>query len=211
MSNLSINGAPLAQIYAFNLRPHTFIHESWYTPATVKAVHQLRRTSSNLASIDKYLLDKFRLRNNYCFDFSRPQLRLVLEGSDVLERFIRLSGLVHMGGLIRRSIKADDVIQIRNELANDEYEFAMNRAAFIVPDSRIEGVEGHLNGLSSKVDELGVRSLKALVISHSDAIVKRVELKLHKSLAPYFEIEPSVGDEDTAKLLAIKLLPFCEK
>lgn len=211
---MSVNSAeelPLLSLCAFNFRPLTFMHPSWYEGKTTRLLRQLQKQDSELGGYDVYLLHKYRLHNHYCFDFSEPQSRLALAHSDVIERFIRLAGLVHLGGVIRRSIKASDVRKIRNELSIEEYNFAMNRAAFLMTHRRITIKDTSLEGLSAKVDELGVMSLCALFQRQPDALLKRVKLKLHKALSGYFDVDTNDTDEDTAKLLAMKLLPFCQQ
>lgn len=211
MESIDRGGLPLQSLCVFNFQPQTFIHPSWYDARIKVIVQKLQKHNSFLTSLDTHLLQSFNLHNCYCFDFKEPQRQLALADTEVIERFIRLAGLVYLGGHIRRSIRTTDVMKIRNELSADEYEFVMNRAAFLVSSRRIKGAAIELNELSAKVDEMGVKTLSALIRHHPEAIIKRVKLKMHKSLSAYFDVATNDSDEDTAKLLAIKLLPFCQQ
>ncbi len=200
------------QLYCeFNLKLQSITHPSWLKALPHSALTaQLINSEKTQKSISHYLLKAFGLKNNYCFEFSDEVRRTALLSGAKLARLIRLAGLVHLSRVIRHTIRSDEVVNIRNVLSDVDYQFAIHRAAFVLPESKLPTSNLQITDLSEQINRYGMYYLLAFFNAQPSAIVKRVLLKIEYGCAHYADEVPAEFNHALGKLMIEKLKGFLD-
>lgn len=120
------------RIAAFNRYPTRSLHPSWI-PAGWDPAWLARHTDGGRAEsrLGEAVLRHWELDAKPCFDFDRPAHRLALVDRGPLERLAYLAGLARHADAISRTLERDKVLELRRQLGEEGYRFAVFRAPLL--------------------------------------------------------------------------------
>lgn len=172
--------APL--IFAFNLAPASWIHESWIE-GTPKAswFGRLKPSARARRRLSLLILREHGLEGTWCFDFREASRRVALLDGETLERLALFTGIALDASRISKIIDRDSVLRLKNGIGDDGYRFALKRAPFLLNAAAVPGPAGEPVDPSRFREHAlsrGMAGLEACLAGEPAALVRRFRLKL---------------------------------
>jgi hypothetical protein len=189
-------------INEFNFLPLRYIHSSWLkTIPAGKCIEGMRSCARTEYRLSRYLLTHFELENEYCFDFTDEVKTIALLDQNKIAKVAQYAGLVINREQIKRKIARDDVVQLKQQIGEDAYTFAIKRAPFFgaTPEFPSTHASEHL---PANVTVNGIQCL-ATLFSGNSAIFKRVFLKFPSTCTPYSKLPTSIISKDLDKVSSL--------
>jgi len=188
--NLSIN--------EFNFLPLRYIHPSWLkTISGGKYVEKMRSCTRTEYRLSRYLLSCFGLENEFCFNFTDQVKSIALLDNDQITKVVQHAGLAVNREHIKKIIARDDVVQLKQQIGEEAYVFALKRAPFLgeIPEFPSSYKSEHM---PTNIIVSGIRCL-ATIFSDDSAVFKRVLLKFPSLWEPYSELPASLISKERRK------------
>ena len=194
-------------INEFNFLPLRYIHPSWLkTVFGGKYIEEMRSCSRTEYRLSQYLLSYFELENDYCFDFTNQVNTIALLDESKLSEIVRYAGLVINSEQIKKNIAREDVVQLKHQIGEKAYLFALKRAPFMgtIPD--FPSHEYKSENLLTNIRISGAQCLAAL-FSDNTAILKRVFFKFPIIWKPYSQLSTLLisKEHNTASSLLVRI------
>ncbi len=124
----------------FNLYPVRYIHLSWLSKLECQdLIETLKSNKSAQFYLSEFLLDKFRLNDEFDYEFSSVEKRVALSSSDDLSRLAFYLGIILNEKLIRASVLRSEKKALEACLGEEAYRFAVKKAQFISPATKQSG------------------------------------------------------------------------
>ena len=170
----------------FNLFPVRYMHLSWLQKDEhYKLIAQLKVNDATHFNLSDHLLKRFKLRDEFDFDFSAKEKRIVFATSEELERLAFYLGIILNESVIRSAVRRKDRIALEHCLGEDAYQFAVKKAQFISRVSQHAGPSllidyNHLDRFKQYLVTSGFQVIAGALSGTSVAIRKRLALKLPK-------------------------------
>lgn len=193
----------------FNLFPIRYVHMSWLkTDNHFRLLKGLKSSGPAQFNISNYLLGKFGIDNEFDYDFSRVEKRVVFARSEEIERLAFYLGLILNEGIIRSVIRRDERLALQKCLGEDAYRFAVKKAQFLSRDSEPLGPSllidwEHLDRFKSYLEINGRQVIATAFSDYPGAFRQRLVLKMPDSWKKDLS-SPDAGGLSKAK--CVKLL-----
>lgn len=177
----------------FNLFPVRYIHLSWLQKDEHhQLIARLKLNEATHFNVSEHLLKRFKLSENFDFDFSTPEKRVVFASAEELEKLAYYLGLILNEEVIRSVIRRKERLALEQCLGTEAYRFAVKKAPFISQVSHHSGPSllidwNHLDRFKEYLISSGLQVIGTALSGTSVAIRKRLTLKLprqwHKILS----------------------------
>lgn len=146
-----------------------------------------------------------RIGVEICLDTARPEWPLVLLDRDRLDRLARHVAAALVGARVRRSISRADVLQWREWLTPEAYDFALKRAGLLPFNA-----EAHADASGKPAEQLGHAWLLAASRTWPEAIARRFVLKLPVVPLPQADaVDPVMAWRLVSSVLSIVEARWC--
>lgn len=123
--------------------------------------------------LSRHLLDRLGLGQDACWDFAPPRRRLALLPAAEITRIARFAGCFLAARAIAKVIARDAVAELRRQLGDDAYVFAVKRASFMAPpESGGPGLD------AAAIERDGFACLGHWLAGEPPALALRLRLKL---------------------------------
>ncbi|OED44867.1 hypothetical protein ACH42_06425 [Endozoicomonas sp. (ex Bugula neritina AB1)] len=170
----------------FNLFPIRYIHLSWLKKDEhYKLISQLKVSESTHFNLSDHLLKRFKLSNDYDFDFAAKEKRIVFASAEELARLAYYLGLILNEGIIRSAVRRKERVALEQSLGEEAYQFAVKKAQFISRVAQHSGPSllidwNHLDRFKQYLIISGLEVMGGALSGESVALRKRLTLKLPK-------------------------------
>jgi hypothetical protein len=189
-------------INEFNFLPLRYIHSSWLkTIPAGKCIEEMRSCARTEYRLSRYLLTHFELENEYYFDFTDEVKTIALLDQNKISEVARYAGLVINREQIKTKIARDEVVQLKQQIGEDAYTFAIKRAPFFgaIPEFPSIYTSEHM---PVNVTVSGIQCL-ATLFSGNSALFKRVFLKFPSMCTPYSKLPDSFISKELGKVSSL--------
>lgn len=186
-------------INEFNFLPLRYIHPSWLkTVPGGRYIENMRSCSRTEYRLSQYLLSYLELENDYHFDFIDQAKAIALLDESMLSEVVRYAGLIINRDHIKQNIARKNIVQLKQEIGEKAYMFALKRAPFIgaIPDFHL--TEYKSENMLMNITVSGIQCLAAY-FSGNTAVLKRIFLKLPITWKPYFQLSASIALKEQSK------------
>ena len=171
---------------AFNFYLLNYVHPSWIeNDQYVELIDQLKPNEKSHLSLSRYLLKRFNLVDDFDFDFSDIEKRVVFAAEEELEKLAFYLGIILNESVIRTVIVRSEREALRRCLGDDGYQFAVKKAQFFIqsstqPEPSLLIDWNYLDKFKRFLMRTGFQVIGQAFSKHSVAIRKRLVLKLPK-------------------------------
>ena len=182
--NQQQGGSMFSLIVEFNLYPVKFVHPSWLKrDEHFKLVDQLKADNKTHRHLSEYLLKRFRLKDQYDFDFDAREKRVAFASSEELLKLTLYLGIILNEGVIRGAVKRKERLALEQCLGAEAYRFAVKKAQFISHSAGASGPSllidwDHLDRFRQFLMTTGLQVMAAAYAGTSPAFRKRLTLKM---------------------------------
>ncbi|MFK8067912.1 MAG: SctK family type III secretion system sorting platform protein [Gammaproteobacteria bacterium] len=174
--------------YVLNFLPARYLHDSWWENIKDgKELQLLSRKSEAEVSVSKLILEHFDLKDSPLLKFDTPQQKISLLSPYELTKFVMLLGLVSVCDQIKQTITKVDVVDFKNQLGVDMYNFAIEQATSMyhqIPTLTQSSLDMR-KPLNAQVFANGLIILGRAINDEDKALVTRLVLKLGKASFSY--------------------------
>jgi YOP proteins translocation protein K (YscK) len=192
----------------FNLYPGRYLDRSWlpddwreHLPA------ELSERASDILS--RWLLDQYRLTDQFDFDFDAPEKRLALLDHESFQMLARYLGLVSAGDALRTVVDREGVEALRARLGSEDYEFLLHAAPALDIAAVGPAVDPCDPQWEAKAARHGAHLLAAVLHGQGRAIGARAQLKLPR--AQCGEVVIALSSRDRARVRDVAILSIVEE
>jgi hypothetical protein len=196
---LGKNGGPLAErAIGFNRYPQRYAHPSWIPETWGPWMGKLPAGSKSEASLGRGLLRHWGLAETPCFDFTTPARRLALIEGEPLRRTLLLAGVARHADAIARLMERSKVKELKEQVGEDAYKFAMFRAPLLAGPLAAGGNEAAPAGADWKTRCMaaGMGMFGACLAGGPAGLSARAVLKFPREYAPYFGAGGGEGTQE---------------
>lgn len=162
-------------LYEFNYLPGGYIHPSrrseFFHPVMSDEIWQNQRLWPRLSDA---ITKKLNIENDIYFAYPDQSWAFCLLSNEKIHRIASYIGAIVVGSRIRSSLARDEVLDWKERLGSDVYEFVMNQARLIKGYSFKSEFKEFRN-----IEALGYSVLLSCVNDLPDAVKKRLQLKFH--------------------------------
>lgn len=193
----------------FNLYPVKYVHSSWLKrDGHYKLVNQLRTNDATHSRLSEYLLKRFKLGDQFDFDFDAKEKRVAFASAKELLKLAFYLGIILNEDVIRGRVKRRERIALEQCLGTEAYHFAVKKAQFISHSAATNSPGllidwNHLDRFRRFLMTTGLRVIAVAYTGTSAAFRKRLTLKMpreyQKTLIDTQGIE--LNKTDCARLL----------
>lgn len=168
----------------FNLYPVKYIHSSWLQrDQYYKLVNQLKADSATHSRLSEYLLKRFKLKDQFDFDFEAREKRVALISTDELLKLAFYLGIILNEDVIRGAVKRRERLALEQCIGEDAYRFAVKKAQFISHSASAAGPSllidwNHLGRFRQFLMTSGLQVIAGAYAGTSPAFRKRLTLKM---------------------------------
>ena len=112
----------------FNLFPVRYMHLSWLQKDEhYKLIAQLNVNDATHVSLSDHLLKRFKLSDDFDFDFSAKEKRIVFASSEELERLAFYLGIILNEGVIRSAVRRKERLALEHCLGKTPISLPLKR------------------------------------------------------------------------------------
>ena len=166
-------------IVRFNCQLGRDVHpghvQRWVTDSALRRIQQ---TSSAVARFSEWCEKQFDLRSTRLWEFQDVKRRLVLFDQQTLQRLTLMVGATIFRRQISTVIDKSTQSQLREQLGDDVYQFAVKRANYFVGPTPIEPDEPIGNGVATQFRRVGETYLLSCLVDQPAEVLKRFHFKL---------------------------------
>ena len=168
----------------FNLYPVKYLHMSWLKrDEHFKLVNQLKTDDATHNRLSGYLLKRFKLKDQFDFDFDDKEKRVAFASSEELLKLALYLGIILNEDVIRGAVKRKDRIALEQCLGTEAYRFAVKKAQFISHSAATAGPSllidwNHLDRFKQFLITAGLQVIAGAYAGTSPAFRKRLTLKM---------------------------------
>ena len=177
-------------ILQFNFLPTQYMDDSWWQGDWLKGVSL---GCKQFPTRSQFYLSRFFLRQNnlsgqFDFDFSLAWKLVALLPGPLLKRLAYLTGLTFQSQRIAHVIQSNVRQTIKNSIGTTDYFFALKRGTRLLKEAQIQSPlpatqrACSFDTLKADCLRLGVSSLATITNDLLPAFVRRLQLKLPKTL-----------------------------
>ena len=167
----------------FNLYPVKYVHLSWLKrDEHFNLVNQLKTDDTTHGRLSEYLLKRFKLKDQFDFDFDAIEKRVALASSEELLKLALYMGIILNEDVIRGAVKRKERIALEQCLGEEAYRFAVKKAQFIShsaaggPSLLVDW--DHLDRFKQFLMTSGLQVIAGAYAGTSPAFRKRLTLKM---------------------------------
>jgi hypothetical protein len=202
---LSVDRSLLLAVLHFNLQPAAYADPErlaalWPGELDAAQWRRLLEARRLKCRLSEHLIERFGLATDSCWDFAPPRRRLALLSAAELTRIARFAGCFLNARAITKVITRSAVQELRRQIGDDAYIFAVKRATFLAPPE-IADAPPPAPGV---VEQEGFACLSHWLVGEPFAVAARVRLKLPLPGIP--ELPPPVPDVALAAQVLDKVL-----
>lgn len=168
----------------FNLYPVKYVHMSWLKrDEHYKLVNQLKSDDVTHGRLSEYLLKRFKLKDQFDFDFDAREKRVAFASSKELLKLALYLGIILNEDVIRGAVKRKERIALEHCLGEEAYRFAVKKAQFISHSAATGGPSllidwNHLDRFKQFLMTSGLQVIAGAYSGTSPAFRKRLTLKM---------------------------------
>ncbi len=195
----------------FNMFPVRYMHLSWLKQDEhYKLIAQLKVKDSTHFNLSDHLLKRFKLSDEFDFDFSAKEKRIVFASIEELQRLSLYLGIILNEGSIRSAVKRKERLALQNSLGEEAYQFAVKKAQFLSRAAQNAGPSllidwNHLARFRKYLITSGLQVIGGALTGTSQALRKRLELKCPKQWQkPMSQSKGLALTQEQCALLVIK-------
>lgn len=199
------------EILQFNFLPTQYMDDSWWQNDWLQGISLDCKKFPTQAQfyLSRFFLRQINLSGQFDFDFIAPEKLIALLPAQLLKRLVYLTGLTLQSQRIAQVILGSVRRTIKDFIGEADYFFALKRGVLLLKEVQFQTMipaENNSNFDTVKEDcfLLGVTSLATVMDSFSMAFVRRLQLKLPKTLVEN-HWKASVSDKDAHLRLLLRL------
>ena len=168
----------------FNFFPVRYVHQSWLKrDEHYKLVNQLKNDAVTHGRLSDYLLKRFKLKEQFDFDFDAREKRVAFASSDELVKLAFYLGIILNENVIRNAVKRKERLALEQCLGPEAYRFAVKKAQFISHSAAMAGPSllidwSHLDRFRQFLMTTGLQVIAGAYVGTSPAFRKRLTLKM---------------------------------
>ena len=189
LAHLAGDRGRLRGILEFNCLPASYMDVSWWNSEWMppEVFSELRRFPKALVRLSDFICERFELPPAFDVDYQTPVGKLALLTGEPLMRLVFLAGVTRVSPWIASVLKSVDVREVKRRIGADLYDFALRNGRFLLRQTRLPQLAAHqLNcepgSLNERCHIEGVRGLAVALDGEPEPLVRRVQLKIPKSL-----------------------------
>ena len=168
----------------FNLYPVKYVHMSWLKrDEHFKLVNQLKADEATHGRLSEYLLKRFKLKDQFDFDFDAREKRIAFASSEELLKLALYLGIILNEDVIRNAVKCKERMALEQCIGAEAYRFAVKKAQFISHSAATTGPSllidwNHLDRFRQFLLTTGLQVIAGAYAKTSPAFRKRLTLKM---------------------------------
>ena len=168
----------------FNLYPVRYMHSSWLQKDEhYKLIAHLKVDESTHFDLSDHLLKRFKLNDDFDFDFEAKEKRIVFASTEELEKLAFYLGIILNENVIRAAVRRKERLVLEQCLGKEAYQFAAKKAQFISRVSQQAGPSllidwNHLDRFKQFLVTSGIQVIGRALSGASPGFRKRLTLKL---------------------------------
>ena len=184
----------------FHSHPISYAHPSWIEALEHRdLITKLKGHSRAHPHLSRHLLSENKADGPYEFSEEAPYMEIAMKTSDEIMHLVEQLGLIVNHRHIRGVVHRDKQKQLRLELGDEAFFFAIKEAPFLtnkVCDAVCPDYDwSELNNIKSHIINSGLQVLRSVFAEAPEEVVKRVGFKIPQPLHKDFSLTAAVSPD----------------